>query len=294
MSWHYSQALEAEYSAASCSVGAPSALSNSPTIRAACSSPDNPTASIPSQSGTTSPHSTESRGVEWWISSLAASRVRTSPSPEMVPGSQENEAASGVRWPESFARWDRDSSSWKTRQCSLLAGLDEWSETWPRWGMMRDGECWELTMSAHLTAENESGFWPTLVKFDAQNCHPFIAEIENENRLYTISSSGVRATSPLRSWLAAMPDKSAAGKAGWAREPDVGRMVHGVADGVDRIAALGNGQVPAVVVLAWRLLKPSANPGLPMREPNHALEPTAPGAAAQLEVLGSEKTYCTK
>ena len=35
-------------------------------------------------------------------------------------------------------------------------------------------------------------------------------------------------------------------------EPDVGRVAHGVADRVDRIAALGNGQVPAVVRLAWR------------------------------------------
>lgn len=40
----------------------------------------------------------------------------------------------------------------------------------------------------------------------------------------------------------------------WESEPGVGRMVHGVADGMDRIAALGNGQVPAVVRLAWRQL----------------------------------------
>jgi DNA (cytosine-5)-methyltransferase 1 len=40
----------------------------------------------------------------------------------------------------------------------------------------------------------------------------------------------------------------------WATEPDVGRLVHGLADRVDRCKALGNGQVPAVVRLAWRML----------------------------------------
>lgn len=41
----------------------------------------------------------------------------------------------------------------------------------------------------------------------------------------------------------------------WAAEPGLVRMVHGVANRVDRIGALGNGQVPAVVRLAWETLK---------------------------------------
>jgi DNA (cytosine-5)-methyltransferase 1 len=40
----------------------------------------------------------------------------------------------------------------------------------------------------------------------------------------------------------------------WSSEPDVGRVVHGVADRVDRTKGLGNGQVPAVVALAWETL----------------------------------------
>ena len=40
----------------------------------------------------------------------------------------------------------------------------------------------------------------------------------------------------------------------WAVEPDVGRMVDGLAYRVDRVRALGNGQVPAVVAAAWHLL----------------------------------------
>jgi DNA (cytosine-5)-methyltransferase 1 len=40
----------------------------------------------------------------------------------------------------------------------------------------------------------------------------------------------------------------------WAAEPDVGRVAHGVASRVDRLAAIGNGQVPQCAALAWRVL----------------------------------------
>ena len=41
----------------------------------------------------------------------------------------------------------------------------------------------------------------------------------------------------------------------WAAEPGVDRVVHGLADRVDRLRALGNGQVPIVAACAWRILK---------------------------------------
>ena len=40
----------------------------------------------------------------------------------------------------------------------------------------------------------------------------------------------------------------------WATEPSVGRVAHGVAHRVDRLKAIGNGQVPACAAAAWRLL----------------------------------------
>ena len=40
----------------------------------------------------------------------------------------------------------------------------------------------------------------------------------------------------------------------WETEPDVGRVANGVASRVDRLKALGNGQVPAVAATAWTLL----------------------------------------
>jgi DNA (cytosine-5)-methyltransferase 1 len=41
---------------------------------------------------------------------------------------------------------------------------------------------------------------------------------------------------------------------GWPPEPGVGRVVNGLAARVDRLSALGNGQVPRVAATAWREL----------------------------------------
>jgi DNA (cytosine-5)-methyltransferase 1 len=40
----------------------------------------------------------------------------------------------------------------------------------------------------------------------------------------------------------------------WDIEPNVGRVAHGVAARVHRLKAIGNGQVPAVAALAWKIL----------------------------------------
>jgi DNA (cytosine-5)-methyltransferase 1 len=40
----------------------------------------------------------------------------------------------------------------------------------------------------------------------------------------------------------------------WESEPELGRVAHGVAHRVDRLKAIGNGQVPAVAALAWENL----------------------------------------
>ena len=41
----------------------------------------------------------------------------------------------------------------------------------------------------------------------------------------------------------------------WATEPSVGRVANGLAGAMDRIKAIGNGQVPLCAATAWRLLK---------------------------------------
>ena len=44
----------------------------------------------------------------------------------------------------------------------------------------------------------------------------------------------------------------------WETEPDVGRVADGVASRVDRLKAIGNGQVPLCAATAWRILSKSA------------------------------------
>ena len=44
-------------------------------------------------------------------------------------------------------------------------------------------------------------------------------------------------------------------------EPDVGRVANGVASRVDRLKAIGNGQVPAVAALAWKILNGKESKG---------------------------------
>jgi hypothetical protein len=43
-------------------------------------------------------------------------------------------------------------------------------------------------------------------------------------------------------------------KENWAIEPDVGRVANGVAARVDRLKAIGNGQVPLCAATAWQIL----------------------------------------
>lgn len=60
-----------------------------------------------------------------------------------------------------FASYDPPSSSWKTSQRSLVEGLETFSETWPRSGMMRGGTAYQLPPLAPLTAATGSGLLPT-------------------------------------------------------------------------------------------------------------------------------------
>jgi hypothetical protein len=143
MSWLFSQALVAAYSEASSLDGTQSALSNTtPTPQAFLSRDKTTDAWSRFPSGMTCEPLTESRGEElltWFRAGFLAKTYRR---PARGGASTQSAVACGEKWLGSLAKYDRNSRSWKTPQCSLLEGLDEFSETWPRWGMMRDGECW--------------------------------------------------------------------------------------------------------------------------------------------------------
>ena len=163
MSWLFSQALVAAYSEASCSDGEQSAPSNTtPTPQAFLWRDKTTDAWNRFPSGMTCEPLTDDRGEGLLKLFLEGFLALTSVPPSKTrKASRGSKADCGLRWPALLAKWDRDTSSWKTAQCLLLAGLDEFSETWPKWGMMRDGECWELAMPALHTTESASGSWVT-------------------------------------------------------------------------------------------------------------------------------------
>lgn len=80
---------------------------------------------------------------------------------EKAPDSLVSVQGFGMSTPESFARWDRDTLSWRTSQHSLLGGLETFSEPWPISGTMRNGRVSRRPMWVPPTCENESLSWPT-------------------------------------------------------------------------------------------------------------------------------------
>ena len=145
MSWHFLQEGGAASWPLNSLDGAPLSLLNlMPERVKLLSTASAMESSSHSQSGMTFQRSMAGRGPEPWMSSLAGSRARTSANAEPEPASTEPEADSGGRWPESFARFDPLALSWKTAQCSLLEDSEQSLETWPEWGSMRAGECFEL------------------------------------------------------------------------------------------------------------------------------------------------------
>ena len=160
----YTYLLEqGEESSAECFSDIPaSVLSNGTSTPAkSCSQGSATDACHASPSGTTCKPSTGSLGAGASMSSAGASRAKTSAQPERAQESTESGRECGTTWPESLAKYDLATSSWRTPQCSLLGDSDEFSETWPRWGMMRNGVCWGRTTPGHRTKGTESGFWPT-------------------------------------------------------------------------------------------------------------------------------------
>jgi len=97
----------------------------------------------------------------------ADSRVRTYPLLDPAPGSTVSDRVCGRKWHASLARYDHDSYSWRTAQCSLLGGSEEFSETWPKWGSMRDGAVYLLPTLVRRISGSASGLLPTPTTIDS-------------------------------------------------------------------------------------------------------------------------------
>ena len=90
------------------------------------------------------------------------SPVRTLASQGSAPAAlRAPDRAYGKSTPVLLANYNPASSSWRTSQLSLEGGLAEFSETWPRSGLMRNGIAYQLPPLVPLTSETASGLLPT-------------------------------------------------------------------------------------------------------------------------------------
>ena len=309
MSWHFSREPEGEFSPGCYAGRLVSALLSSPNILAKFSSNDNGTESfLNSQSGTMSqPSESTTKNVGsisnsysqsgTVLSYLADSLVKTYQQQEQALGLMGNGRDCGASTQGSLAKYDQQESKWKTRQRSLFEDLIEFSETWPRWGILQGGEFWGLSMSAHHTREKGSGsspLFPTPTSSSGDYYGGKNGNLKLSGYVKKITwptpnsrdwkdngiSQGKRKSPNLGTMVARFPTPMASdcrdrgapvsecdpakgkGKTNitlpndwWEIEPELGRMADGVANRVDRLKAIGNGQVPAVAAAAWDLLE---------------------------------------
>jgi len=111
-------------------------------------------------SGLTLEPSTAARGVASWIASLPGSRANPSASPANEKP-KTTSGGSGQTWRAYLAKYDRNSSSWKTCQGSLVPDLETFSATWPRSGTMRNGVVSERPTLVPAIGGNGGSAWQT-------------------------------------------------------------------------------------------------------------------------------------
>jgi hypothetical protein len=158
MSWLFSQALVVEYLGDTFLDGEPSALSSGKNTQLAYLPPDKMTGfSRLSRFGMMFKPLTESRGEELLMSYLGDFHAKTSLPLEKETDLTESGQECGKRWQGLLARYDQNTHSLRTVQCSLLEDLNESLQTWPKWGLMRNGECYQQPMLEQTIKENEFG-----------------------------------------------------------------------------------------------------------------------------------------
>lgn len=162
MSWLFSQALVAEYSADISLLGELSAPSSGHHTQLAFLSHGKTTGfSRLSRFGMMCRPLTDSRGEALLTSYLAAFRARTSA--QLGGGQELMEPAlvCGSKWPESSVRFDLVESKWKTAHCFWEEDLPWSSVTLPRWGMTRNGHVYQHPTAERPISATASGLWAT-------------------------------------------------------------------------------------------------------------------------------------
>jgi hypothetical protein len=233
MSWLFSQALVAEYSEASCSGGTPSVPSNTtPTPQAFLSRDKTTDAWSRFPSGLTCEPLTDDSGEELLKSFRAGFLAKTLVS--RARGGGIDASRSGL-WSE-MAR---------------IIG-----EIRPRFAFVENSPM--LTsrglgrVLGDLAAMGYNARWGVLGATHAGGPH-------KRERIWIAAflhadSQGLQGNERGGTEAEAWRQAQSRGLHWWNAEPRLERVANGMAHRVDRLKAIGNGQVPAVAALAWRLL----------------------------------------
>ena len=114
-------------------------------------------------SGMTLQPSMQKAGMELWIQSLLASRASQSQSQANEQESRKGQGQGcSLKPAELFAKYDQGIFLSKTSQDSFLTdSCQSYSESFPKWGSMRSGECFRQGMWEAPILEKESLSWPT-------------------------------------------------------------------------------------------------------------------------------------
>jgi hypothetical protein len=204
MSWLYSQVLVEEYLGDNFSDGEQSVQSSGSHMQLAYLLPDKMTAfSRLSRFGMMFKPLTEDLGEELLKSFREDFRVKTYPLQEKEMDLTENDQECGEKWRGSFAKWDQNTSMWRTHQCSFLGDLEPFSETFPQWGLMRNGELWEQKTLVQTIKGTESGLWLTPTVMDGLPAR----RPEALERQYQNNRNGRSTHSTLREQVAYPPPK---------------------------------------------------------------------------------------
>jgi len=193
MSWLFSQALVEEYLVDTSLVGEQSVQLNGKPIQQAYCAPDKMTDFFRlSRFGMTFKPLTEDLGEELLKSFREDFLVKTYPLQEKEMDLMESDQECGNKWRGSFAKWDQSTSLWRTHQCSFLGDLEPFSETYPQWGLMRNGELWEQKTLVQTTKGTESGLWLTPTVMDglpARNPEALERQYQNNRKGRTTHST---------------------------------------------------------------------------------------------------------
>jgi hypothetical protein len=280
MSWHYSQEPEAGFSVLHYLDGLRlERLKSKSTPETFCFKDSETGCLTTSQSGMTSAPSTASLGGVQLTFSLGGSPAKTYPQRVKVQDLPEPVQDFGKSTHESLTKCGLSLSSPKTVRSYEPVDSAPFSKTLTNWGMTHDGGCWGLGTSVRITDGTECGYLdtPTAMAKSGQWPTPKASDGEKGTRTtegavksVTEGPEGLRGMckglahpdserlegrhgeNTSRTWVEERPITGRSKP--WEFEPNVGRVANGVASRVDRLKAIGNGQVPSVAATAFRIL----------------------------------------